>query len=208
MSTEPAAAGEVDLPEWLAGALESRLREGEAESFSPPSGGASIVAAREGGRIVLYKQVARHLATTGESVAFDVDDESEGSKRLIDLLPCLIRLAQPGAEQVLVIDELDRSLHTLLIRRLLEWYLASRTPEGRSQLLFTTHDLLLMDQRLFRRDEMWVTERDSSGASSLFALSDYQDTRYDKDIRKSYLQGRLGGIPRILLEPAPSAANG
>jgi hypothetical protein len=60
---------------------------------------------------------------------------------------------------------------------------------------------------------MWVTERDSLGCSSLLSFSDYKDVRYDKDIRKSYLQGRLGGIPRILLSgsfksEANSAAGG
>ena len=66
-------------------------------------------------------------------------------------------------------------------------------------MLLTTHDVLLMDQQLLRRDEMWVAERDATGASSLISFSEYKDVRYDKDIRKSYLQGRLGGIPRILL---------
>ena len=99
---------------------------------------------------------------------------------------------------VYVIDEVDRSLHTLLTRCLLEDYLASCGTNNRTQLLLTTHDVLLMDQRWMRRDEMWVTERDNSGASSLLSFSEYPDVRYDKDIRKSYLQGRLGGIPRIL----------
>ena len=56
-----------------------------------------------------------------------------------------------------------------------------------------------MDQDLFRRDEMWVAERNAKGSSHLFSFSEYKDVRYDKDIAKSYLQGRLGGIPRILL---------
>jgi hypothetical protein len=59
-----------------------------------------------------------------------------------------------------------------------------------------------MDQQLLRRDEMWVAERDNTGASTLLSFSEYKDVRYDKDIRKSYLQGRLGGIPRILLGSA------
>ena len=66
--------------------------------------------------------------------------------------------------------------------------------------MITTHDVLLMDQDLFRRDEMWVTERDSSGISTMVSFSEFKDVRYDKDIRKSYLQGRLGGIPRILVK--------
>jgi hypothetical protein len=59
-----------------------------------------------------------------------------------------------------------------------------------------------MDQQLLRRDEMWVAERNVTGISNLFSFSEYKDVRYDKDIRKSYLQGRLGGIPRILLDGA------
>jgi hypothetical protein len=55
-----------------------------------------------------------------------------------------------------------------------------------------------MDQHILRRDEMWVTERDATGASSIHSFSEYQDVRYDKDIRKSYLQGRMGGIPRMV----------
>jgi hypothetical protein len=56
-----------------------------------------------------------------------------------------------------------------------------------------------MDQHLLRRDEMWVAERNPKGLSTLVSFAEYKDVRYDKDIRKSYLQGRLGGIPRILL---------
>lgn len=81
----------------------------------------------------------------------------------------------------------------------MEGYLANCSTESRMQLLITTHDILLMDQELLRRDEMWVAERNNKGSSELFSFSDYKDVRYDKDIRKSYLQGRLGGIPRFLL---------
>lgn len=56
-----------------------------------------------------------------------------------------------------------------------------------------------MDQQLLRRDEMWVAERDVTGASHVRSFSEFKDVRFDKDIRKSYLQGRLGGIPRMLI---------
>jgi AAA15 family ATPase/GTPase len=123
--------------------------------------------------------------------------ESDGSRRVIDLLPAFLDMAAAQSSRVYVVDELDRSLHTLLTRQLLAGYLAACSPETRSQLLFTTHDVLLMDQKLMRRDEMWVTERDAEGGSSLFSFSEYKDVRYDKDIRRSYLQGRMGGVPRI-----------
>ena len=84
-------------------------------------------------------------------------------------------------------------------RQLLGSDLYSCLPQARGQLLFTTHYIFLMEQRILRRDEMWLLERNGQGASSLFSLSDYQKVRYDKDIRKSYLQGRFGGIPKFLL---------
>ena len=105
-----------------------------------------------------------------------------------------------------MIDELDRSLHTLLTRNLLESYLAFRRNESRGQLIFTTHDGLLLDQALFRRDEFWFIDKDETGASSLTALSDFKDVRHDKDIRKSYLSGRFGGIP--IIRTLPRSANG
>ena len=98
-----------------------------------------------------------------------------------------------------IIDELDRSLHTKLSKTLLKYYLNSCNENSRSQLIFTTHDVMLMDQNTFRRDELWVTDRSSEGVSSLYSFSDYKDIRSDKDLRKYYLQGNLKGIPRILI---------
>lgn len=125
--------------------------------------------------------------------------ESDGSQRVIDILPAFLEMSATNSKKVYVIDEVDRSLHTLLIRPLIEKYLLKCSSDSRAQLLFTTHNVLLMDQDLLRRDEMWVAERNSKGVSNLLSFSEYKDVRYDKDIRKSYLQGRLGGIPRIFL---------
>lgn len=153
---------------------------------------------RKDGDVIAMKRVAVHRMADGAETLFDMSDESDGSKRLINLLPVFLDLGVDDAERVFVVDELDRSLHTLLSRRLLEDYLVARNARTRTQLLVSTHDVLLMDQRWLRRDEMWVTERDDGGSSSLLSFSEYRYVRYDKDIRKSYLQGRLGGIPRII----------
>jgi hypothetical protein len=163
------------------------------------SGGERLLLTSENGKIRARKLAARHRGKDGIQVLFDLQDESDGSIRMIDLLPALHALCVPKSAKVFVIDEIDRSLHTLLTRSLLEMFLSSCSAESRSQLLFTTHDALLMDQELLRRDEMWVAERNSEGASRIFSFSEYKDVRYDKDIMKSYLQGRLGGVPRILL---------
>ena len=158
-----------------------------------------VVVTRKDGELVAKKLVTFHPKADGTEVKFEMRQESDGSQRVIDLLPAFLDLSNVASKKVYVIDEVDRSLHTLLTRKLLESYLSRCSAETRTQLLFTTHDALIMDQQLLRRDEMWVTERDLAGASNLFSFSEYKDVRYDKDIRKSYLQGRLGGVPRILL---------
>jgi len=157
-----------------------------------------FVVTRKNGDLIAKKLVTYHPKADGTEAKFEMRDESDGSQRVIDLLPAFLELSTADSKKVYVIDEVDRSMHTLLTRRLLEAYLTKCSTETRAQLLFTTHDVLLMDQHLLRRDEMWVAERDISGNSNLLSFSEYKDVRYDKDIRKSYLQGRLGGVPRIL----------
>ena len=162
-----------------------------------------FVVRREGAELHIKRLVAFHDNEKGERIRFDMRHESDGTQRVIDLIPGFLDLLSDDEPRVYIIDEIDRSLHTLLIRQLLELYRSSCGKDRRKQLMFTTHDVLLMDQRLMRRDEMWVAERDSSGSSKLFSFSEYADIRYDKDIRKSYLQGRMGGIPRIVLHGQP-----
>jgi AAA15 family ATPase/GTPase len=154
---------------------------------------------RRGSELKAHKLVTYHTKKGGGDMKFEMASESDGSQRVIDILPVFLGASALASKKVYVIDELDRSLHTLLTRQLLEAYLNECSADSRSQVLLTTHDVLLMDQDLLRRDEMWVVERDRHGASSLVAFSDFeQDIRSDKDVRKSYLQGRLGGVPRIL----------
>ena len=177
--------------------LQETLKEGTTmRVLSGPSNDRFAVT-RHGGELKAKKLVTFHRRADGTEAKFEMQHESDGSKRVIDLLPAFLDVAAPHSSKVYVIDEVDRSLHTLLTRRLLDAYLASCGADTRSQLLLTTHDVLLMDQDLLRRDEMWVAERDSSGASTLTSFSEFKDVRYDKDIRKSYLQGRLGGVPRL-----------
>ena len=143
-----------------------------------------------------------HENENGEEIQFDIGKESDGTMRLLELLPAFLLCEMPSrvkskSYMVVFIDELDRSLHYLLLRRLLERMLSSCNADSRSQLIFTTHDLLLMDQELLRRDEMLFVERDDFGVSSVIPLNEYKGVRLDKDIRKSYIQGRFGGIPKI-----------
>lgn len=187
----------VPIPEQLKAVLLEELKESESVHMQGNKDESRFVLTRRGGEIVAKKLVAYHRAAKGGEVKFDISDESDGTRRIIDLLPALLDLSREGSKTVYVIDEVDRSLHSLLTRRLIESYLSGCNSESRAQMLITTHDLQLMDQDILRRDEMWISERSSDGVSSLYSFSDFLDVRYDKDVRKSYLQGRLGGIPDI-----------
>ncbi|MDR1270907.1 MAG: ATP-binding protein [Planctomycetaceae bacterium] len=130
-------------------------------------------------------------------VRFDLRNESDGTVRVMDLLPCFLLAMKNNG--VFVIDELDHSIHTLLISELLRCYLSSCSPHSRSQIIFTTHDVMQMDQSLLRRDELWVTGRKNDGSTELIPFSSYKGIRKDKSIRTSYLRGQLGGVPRLHL---------
>jgi len=189
----------IPLPETLRQKLQEEVDEGMTVRVMGDPANERLLITRKDGELVARKLVTFHTKSDGSEAKFEMKHESDGSQRVIDLLPAFLDLSAEESKKVYVIDEVDRSLHTHLTRRLLEGYLTKCSSSSRSQLLFTTHDVLLMDQALLRRDEMWVAERDDAGHSTLTSFSEYKDVRYDKDIRKSYLQGRLGGIPRLTL---------
>lgn len=161
--------------------------------------GRNLVISKKNGTLSAKKLVSYHKTIDGSQTQFDLIQESEGTLRMIELLPAIIDLSDTKSNKTYIIDEFDHSMHTMLVRSLLEYYFQSCSPSGRSQLLFTTHNLMLMDQDLFRRDELWITERNINSSTQLLSLSEYKDVRNDKDIRKSYLKGSFGGIPKILL---------
>ena len=187
--------------------LREELAEGMTVRLLAEPMNERFIVTRKNGELTSKKIITYHVNSDGTETKFDMRQESDGSQRIIDLLPAFLELSAAQSKKVYVIDEVDRSLHILLIRRLLEEYLSKCSYNSRSQLLFTTHNVLLMDQELLRRDEMWIAERNAQGISSLLSFSEYKDVRYDKDIRKSYLQGRLGGVPRILLQPFRAEEN-
>lgn len=207
LAAKDVALEDIGLPPEMTNLVRQMVKPDMTVRFRDIPGNERYIFTRgSDGAIRAKKLLASHLRPDGSEILFELRRESDGSRRVIDLLPAFCELSDPRTRRVYVIDELDRSLHTLLTRRLLSSFLDTCGPAMRSQLVFTTHDLLLMDQDLLRRDETWVTERDAHGASTVFSLSDYQEIRYDKDIRKSYLQGRLGGVPRLLYRQ-PCAAD-
>lgn len=121
---------------------------------------------------------------------FRLDEESDGTLRLFDYLPMLFDLMH--SNKVYVVDEIERSIHPALMMELMKQLM--QTAERKGQLIFTTHESNLLDQEVFRQDEIWFVEKNEKGATQLYPLSEF-DIRNDLDISKGYLAGRFGAIP-------------
>lgn len=134
---------------------------------------------------------AEHDHPSGKRVSLKLSEESDGTQRLLNLIPALHRLRTRGG--VYVIDEIDRSLHPLLAWQFLDFFLKSCDGDER-QIIVTTHESNLLDLDLLRRDEIWFTEKDATGATHIYSLSDFK-IRKDLEVRKHYLDGRFGAIP-------------
>lgn len=127
--------------------------------------------------------------STAEVVEFDESEESDGTRALFAFAGPWLDVIEN--ERVLVVDELDTSLHPLLVHHLVKRLHHEGT---KAQLIFTTHDTTLLSQKLLRRDQIWFMEKDDRSATHLYPLSDFSP-RDNEAIERGYLNGRYGGIP-------------
>lgn len=133
-----------------------------------------------------------HITERGRAV-FDLMDESSGTRALLFLTGPVLDILKKGL--TMVIDELDTSLHPLLVRELVRLFHRPEVNTGGAQLIFTTHDTSLLDApNLFRRDQVWFVEKDRDQASTLVALSEFSP-RKNEALERGYLLGRYGGVP-------------
>lgn len=138
--------------------------------------------------ITLHKMI-----DSDEEIEFDIDDESDGTQRLFEIAGLWLYVLQYG--ELLLIDELDRSLHPKLSKALLKMFNDQEINKNNAQLIFTTHDTTLLDLEILRRDQVWFTEKDKS-MTKLYSLLDFQP-RKDESLQQGYLLGRYGAIPFI-----------
>ncbi len=135
-----------------------------------------------------------HVTETGQAV-FNLTDESNGTRNLLFLTGPVLDVLRRGV--TLVIDELDTSLHTLLVRELVRLFHRPDTNTGGAQLIFTTHDTSLLDAPdLFRRDQIWFVEKKRDQSSELVSLSEFSP-RKNEALERGYLMGRYGAVPLL-----------
>ena len=141
------------------------------------------------GKKILEPRFFHKDVNTQETVEFDEAEESDGTRALFAFAGPWLDVLEN--ERVLVVDELDSSLHPLLVHHLVKRLHHEGT---KAQLIFTTHDTTLLSQKLLRRDQVWFMEKDDKGTSRLYPLSDFSP-RDNEAIERGYLNGRYGGIP-------------
>jgi hypothetical protein len=133
-----------------------------------------------------------HEGQRGRLVFFDLRLESSGTLRLLTLLSSIFNALDKGS--VVVVDELDASLHTYLAEDIVSLFNSRSTNKKGAQLVATTHDTNLLSAKIIRRDQIWFTEKNNEGATVLYPLTDIR-TRNTDNIEKGYLEGRFGAVP-------------
>lgn len=144
----------------------------------------------EDGCVYIETLVPVHKGSDNEDVEMSLWQESDGTRRLIEYMPLLYDIIHNS--KVYVVDEMERSIHPILIKAIISKLSHSSAVSG--QLIFTTHESALLDQRIFRPDEIWFAQKDLEQATQLYTLSDYNIHR-TANIENGYLNGRYGGIP-------------
>lgn len=153
--------------------------------------GEEIIIVKEDDTIWVKTLRVEH-SSSNKTAFFDLDEESDGTVRLLDFVPAFKNVI--SSEKVYIIDEIERSIHPLLIKELVKKFSLDNKTKG--QLIFTTHESNLLDQEIFRQDEIWFAEKDLNGSTDLYSLSDFKEHK-TIDIRKGYLNGRYGSIPFV-----------
>jgi hypothetical protein len=136
-----------------------------------------------------------HLNDLGKAVKFDFSDESDGTRKLYSFAGPWLDSLQSG--NVLVIDELHDNLHPKLVQFLVQLFHNPETNPKNAQLIFTTHDTSILNQDVFRRDQIWFCEKDQQQATHLYPLTDFSPRKGRENLEAAYLAGRYGALPYL-----------
>lgn len=136
----------------------------------------------------------QHRSSSSASAALPWEAESAGTKRFYSLVGSWLDILRRGS--TVCIDELETSMHPIMVRELLKLFFSEETNPNGAQIIFTTHNPLLLDTTLIRRDQIWLTDKDSVGEAHLYPLLDYKP-RGKESLVRGYMAGRYGAVPFI-----------
>ena len=153
-----------------------------------------LVKKLDGESILSVKTV--HFTESGKKVLLDMKNESDGTQKIFALAGPWLDSLEHG--YTLLIDELHDNLHPMMVKFLVQLFSDPATNPNNAQLIFTTHDATLLDQSLFRRDQVWFCEKDKAQATTLYPLTDFKPRANVENLERGYLAGRYGALPYIL----------
>lgn len=136
-----------------------------------------------------------HKNIEGKAVTFDFDDESDGTQKLFAFAGPWLDSLENG--YVLFIDELHDNLHPRLVQFLVQLFHSNETNPKNAQLVFTTHETSILNQEVFRRDQIWFCEKNEQMSSVIYPLTDFSPRKGRENLELSYLSGRYGALPYI-----------
>ncbi len=135
-----------------------------------------------------------HKTSEEKLVGLDLLDESDGTQKMFSLAGPWLDILKNG--HILVIDELNDNLHPKLVRYLIDLFHNSETNPKNAQLVFTTHDTTILNQEIFRRDQVWFCERNNDLSTDMYPLTDFSPRKGNREnLAQSYLSGRYGALP-------------
>ena len=169
---------------------QAKEHPGEPQSSGGRNNDNAVNLIYEDGKIYMKTLMAVHKTLENTDVELSLRDESDGTRRLIEYMPLLYAIIVK--DMVYAVDEIERSIHPIMIKDIVRKLSESKTAKG--QLIFTTHESGLLDQSIFRPDEIWFAQKDAEQATQLYPLSDY-NIHHTANIENGYLNGRYGGIP-------------
>ena len=147
---------------------------------------------------IKVKTVHKKFDSEGNYISTELfnleQQESEGTQKVFALAGFLVDVLKNG--KVLVVDELDARLHPLISRAIIELFNSNESNPNQAQLIFMTHDTNLLSNKLFRRDQIWFTEKNRYGATDLYSLAEYK-VRNDASFESDYIKGRYGAVPYV-----------
>lgn len=144
-------------------------------------------------KIIAHQLMMNH---GNDKELFEIADESDGTQRLFDLIPLYNKAAQ---NYVILVDELDRSLHSKLTIEFIQKFF-EKTQGANTQLIVTLHDENILNLNLLRQDEIWLVKRNADHSSELYSLNKFKE-RFDHSLAKDYLLGRYGAVPNFGIDP-------
>ncbi|MFB2638710.1 ATP/GTP-binding protein [Shewanella bicestrii] len=155
----------------------------------------SIIKKMQGETIIEPKFI--RLDDDGDRIEFDLEEESDGTNRFFAFAGPWLDALNKG--KVLFVDELNSNLHPLLVKYMVKLFHCKKSNPNNAQLVFTTHETSILNQEVFRRDQIWFVQK-GNNRSELYSLSDFNPRKGYENLEERYLSGSYGALPFIFKE--------